>query len=119
MEAASQGVSERGGFAVGILPGTSRRRGNPYLGIALPTGMGQARNALIAQAADALIAVGGGYGTLSEIALGLKMGKPVISLRSWRPAKSVLIVETPEAAVAAVARALETHLDFGKEERPW
>ena len=76
MAAVSEGAAEAGGLVVGILPGPSRSEGNPHLGVALPTNMGHGRNAVIAQSADVLIAVGGGYGTLSEIALGMKMGKP-------------------------------------------
>ena len=69
--------------------------------------MGEGRNVVIARSADVLIAIGGEYGTLSEIALGLKMGKTVISLRSWVPDTSVLQAESPEEAVALAARALE------------
>ena len=106
MEAASRGAASRGGQVVGLLPGTSRDEGNRFLTVALPTGMGHGRNVLVAQASDALIAVGGGAGTLSEMALGLKMGKPVISLRSWTPDPAVRSVETPLEAVEEAARAL-------------
>ena len=99
MEAASEGAAAAGGVVIGILPGTSRKEGNRHLGISLPTGLGHARNAVIAQAADLLIAVGGGYGTLSEMALGLKMGKPVISLRSWKIDPSVTVAETASEAL--------------------
>jgi uncharacterized protein (TIGR00725 family) len=102
MEAAGRGASERGGLVVGILPGESRGEGNPYLDVVLPTNMGHGRNVIIAQASDVLIAVGGGYGTLSEIALGLKMGKPVVSLRSWRPDP---VVRTAESAAEAIEEA--------------
>lgn len=84
MEAASRGARQAGGLVVGILPGRHRKEGNPYLTVALPTGLGDARNAVIVCAADALIAIGGGYGTLSEIGLALKMGKPVIGLATWK-----------------------------------
>lgn len=83
MEAASQGCSEAGGTVIGILPGPEKKAANPYVTFALPTNLGQARNVLIAQSADLLIAIGKGYGTLSEIALGLKLGKPVLSFHSW------------------------------------
>lgn len=83
MEAAARGARRRGGLVVGLLPGVSRRQGNRYLSLALPTGMGEARNVLLIRAADAAVAVGGGFGTLSEIALALRMGKPVIGLASW------------------------------------
>ena len=106
MEAVSRGAAERGGLVVGLLPGSSRSEANPYLGVALPTNMGHGRNVLIAQASDVIIAIGGGYGTLSEMALGLKMGKPVVSLRSWRPDGGVRIVETAAEAVAEASRSL-------------
>ena len=82
MDAAAKGAHEAGGVTVGILPG-GREGASQWLTVALPTGMGEARNALVARAGDVLIAVGGGYGTLSEIALGIKMGKPVVGLDSW------------------------------------
>ena len=104
MEAVSEGAAEKGGLVVGLLPGSSRSEANPYLGVALPTNMGHGRNVLIAQASDAIIAIGGGYGTLSEMALGLKMGKPVVSLNSWRPDGSVRTAETAEEAVAEASR---------------
>ena len=83
MEAAAKGARQAGGLVVGILPGRRRREGNPYLTVALPTGLGDARNAVIACAADAFIAISGGYGTLSEIGLALKMDKPVVGLFTW------------------------------------
>ncbi|MBC7326327.1 MAG: TIGR00725 family protein [Moorella sp. (in: Bacteria)] len=83
MEAAARGAQQAGGLVIGILPGTSRRDGNPYLTVALATGLGDARNAVIACASDVLIAISGGYGTLSEIGLALKMGKPVVGLHTW------------------------------------
>ncbi len=82
MDAAAKGAHDAGGITVGILPG-GREGASQWLTVALPTGMGEARNVLVAGAGDALIAVGGGHGTLSEIALGIKMGKPVVGLDSW------------------------------------
>ncbi len=102
MEAAARGAAGQGGLTIGLLPGPDREAANPYIEAALPTGMGHARNALIAQSSDAVIAVGGGYGTLSEMALARKMGKPVVSLRSWEPAPDVIRAETPREAVARV-----------------
>ncbi len=81
MEAASRGAKEAGGFTLGILPGTSRREANPYVDVAVPTGLGHARNAVNVLAGDAVIAVGGGPGTLSEIGLALAYGRPVVALR--------------------------------------
>ncbi len=83
MEAACRGAASAGGTTVGILPGTDVGEGNPYLTIALPTGLGEARNALIARSGQAMIAIGGSYGTLSEIALALKAGRRVIGLKTW------------------------------------
>jgi uncharacterized protein (TIGR00725 family) len=80
MEAASQGAREAGGCMIGLLPENDTLQANPYLSVALPTGMGEMRNALIARASLGLIALGGGLGTISEMALGLKLGKPVFAL---------------------------------------
>jgi uncharacterized protein (TIGR00725 family) len=101
MEAACRGAKEAGGQTVGILPCTDRAAANPFVDTAVPTGLGEARNALVVRAADALIAVGGGYGTLSEIALALKAGKRVVGLDSW-DIDGVVAVCDAEAAVAAV-----------------
>ena len=101
MEAACRGAKEVGGHTVGILPGTDRAAANPFVDTVVPTGLGEARNALVVRAADALIAVGGGYGTLSEIAFALKAGKRVVGLDSW-DIDGVVAVDDAEAAVAAV-----------------
>lgn len=84
MEAASAGAHEAGGLVLGILPGNSSHEGNRYLSLSIATGLGEARNAIIARTADVLIAIGGEFGTLSEIALALKMNKPVIGLKTWQ-----------------------------------
>jgi hypothetical protein len=83
MEAACRGAKEDGGTTVGILPGVDRREANRYIDIPIATGLGDARNAVVVRTADVVIAVSGGYGTLSEIGLALKMGKPVIGLATW------------------------------------
>jgi uncharacterized protein (TIGR00725 family) len=101
MEAACRGAKRAGGTTVGILPGTDRGEANEFVDVAIPTGLGQARNALVVRAADAVIAVGGGYGTLSEIALALKAGQRVVGLGSW-DIEGVERVDTPQAAVEAV-----------------
>ena len=100
MEAACRGAQREGGVAVGILPGLDRGAANPHASVAIATGLGEARNALVVRAADALIAVGGAYGTLSEIALALKAGKPVIGLGTWE-IEGVESAEGPESAVEA------------------
>ncbi len=83
MEAASKGASEAGGLALGILPGESTLEANPHVSVPVATGLGIARNVIIARTADALIAVGGEYGTLSEIAHALQLKKPVAGIGSW------------------------------------
>ncbi|MEA2403232.1 MAG: hypothetical protein QOK00_3635 [Thermoleophilaceae bacterium] len=102
MEAACRGAKQAEGVTVGILPGSDRSDANPYVDVALPTGLGEARNALVVRAADVVIATGGGYGTLSEIALALKAGKRVIGLDTW----DIEGVERASDAEAAVAAAL-------------
>ena len=101
MEAACRGAREAGGLTVGILPGTDRAAANAFVEVAIPSGLGEARNALVVRAADGLIAVGGGYGTLSEIAFALKAGKRVVGLDSW-DIEGVVAATDPAAAVAAV-----------------
>ena len=96
--AASEGASAAGGIVVGLLPDAHRAGANPFLTIALPTGLGQSRNALIVTAAQAVIAIGGGWGTLSEIALAKRLGRPVVTLDSW-PVTGLESVATPEEAV--------------------
>jgi uncharacterized protein (TIGR00725 family) len=100
MEAVCRGAREGGGTTVGILPGGDRSAANGYVDVALPTGMGEMRNALVARSADVLIAVGGEYGTLSEIALGLKAGKRVIGLGTWE-IDGIEVVTGPDEAVRA------------------
>ena len=80
MAAASQGAHDAGGIAVGVLPEEDTRTANPYLSVAIPTGMGEMRNAIIARSSLCLVAIGGGMGTISEMALGLKWGKHVFAL---------------------------------------
>jgi uncharacterized protein (TIGR00725 family) len=107
MEAACRGAKESGGTTVGILPGTDRSAANPYVDVAVATGLGEARNALVVRAADALVAIGGGYGTLSEVALALKAGKRVVGLGTW-DVDGVESAGSPEAAVESVLRDLST-----------
>ena len=105
MEAASKGAREAGGTTLGILPGPDRREANEWVTVAVPTGMGEARNALVVRAADAVVAVGGAWGTLSEIAFARKTGKPVAALDSW-DLDGVDRFETAAEAVAAVLHRL-------------
>jgi uncharacterized protein (TIGR00725 family) len=103
MEAACRGAKDGGGTTVGILPGEDRSAANEFVDVAVPTGMGEARNALVVRSADAVIAIGGEFGTLSEIALALKTGKPVVGLGTWELAKAGRPVE----AIARVSDAPE------------
>jgi uncharacterized protein (TIGR00725 family) len=99
MEAACRGAKAEGGFTVGILPGPAREDANPHVDLAVATNMGHARNAIIAHTADTLIAVGGRYGTLSEIGFSLGLGKKVIALRSWECDPAIVPAKDPEEAV--------------------
>lgn len=105
MEAACRGAIQAGGWTVGFLPGTQADEGNAFLSLAIPTGLGEARNVLVVRAGRALVAIGGGHGTLSEIAFGLKLGRRVIGLSTWTAADSmgepvgILRARTPEEAV--------------------
>jgi len=83
MEAAAKGAKQAGGLTVGVLPQDHKRDANPYIDIPIATGLGIGRNVIIARTADAFIAIGGEYGTLSEIAFGLQMAKPVVGIKSW------------------------------------
>src|SRR5467141_4256805 len=96
--AASEGAARAGGMVVGILPDTDRRGANPHLTVSLPSGMGQARNVLIVTAAESVIAICEGRGTLSEIAIARRLGRPVVALDSWS-VKGLDSVETPADAV--------------------
>ncbi len=107
MEAAARGCREEGGRTIGLLPGDDPREANEWIDIALPTGLGPMRNLLIARACHAAIAIRGGYGTLSEIAFCLRLGKPVIGLRTWALHKDgaadpgIFVCTTPDEAVRA------------------
>jgi len=98
MEAASRGAREEGGFVVGILPGSAMSDANPWVNLPVATGLGYTRNPLVVLNADAVIAVDGEYGTLSEIAYGKIHGRKVVGLGTW-DVKGVEAAETPEDAV--------------------
>lgn len=98
MEAASRGCYLEGGITIGILPTLKKEDANPYIKIPIPTGMGEMRNALIVRASDVLIAIGGEYGTLSEIALALKTGKKVIGLKTWN-IPGIIECHSPQEAI--------------------
>jgi len=109
MEAACRGAHSRGGVTIGILPGTRHGEANPYVTYAIPTGLGHARNLLVARSAHAVIAVGGKYGTLSEIAFAKIEGTPVIGLDTWdlrRAGQEDVPIQQARDAKEAVALAL-------------
>jgi len=99
MEAASRGASRAGGLVLGILPGDQAEAANRWVDVPVVTGMGEARNAILVQTAAAFVAVGGSYGTLSEIAFALRRGRPVVSLGSWQVDPRIERAETSEEAV--------------------
>jgi uncharacterized protein (TIGR00725 family) len=105
MEAACRGARSRRGRTLGILPGDDRDAANGWVEIAVATGMGELRNGLVVRASDALVAIGGGHGTLSEVALALKLGRPVVGLGTWA-VHGVDEVSTADAALERIARLL-------------
>jgi uncharacterized protein (TIGR00725 family) len=109
MAAACKGATSEGGLTIGLLPGLERSEANPHVDIAIPTGMGEMRNALIVRATDAVIAVGGEFGTLSEIAFALKTGVPVVGLGTWELGRGkrpdpIIAASSPAEAVATALR---------------
>jgi uncharacterized protein (TIGR00725 family) len=117
MEAACRGAKSADGLTIGILPGTDRSEANPYVDIPIVTGIRCARNLIIARTAQAVVAVGGSYGTLSEIAFALSFGTPVVGLGTWEvkreghPLAPIVYAATPEEAVKRV-------LALARERRP-
>jgi uncharacterized protein (TIGR00725 family) len=107
MEAAARGASAEGGLTVGILPGADSSEANPHIKVGVATDMGHARNVVLVRSSDGLIAVGGGFGTLSEIAIALKIGKPIVSLGSWELGPSIIVAQDPLDAVEKILRALD------------
>ncbi len=99
MEASAKGAKSEGGITVGILPQTNKEHANQYIDIPVASGFGEGRNVMITRTADALIAIAGEYGTLSEIAFALKMGKPVIGINTW-DIKGIIKADSAEAAVS-------------------
>jgi uncharacterized protein (TIGR00725 family) len=106
MAAACRGAAKAGGLTVGILPGDDRSPANQWVNVVIPTGLGELRNGLVVRTAEALIAVGGEYGTLSEIALALKLGRPVVGLHTWelcrpdgRLDQGIVVASDPRDAV--------------------
>ena len=105
MEAACKGASEEGGLTIGILPGENRREANPYVQIPIVTGIGYARNVAVVKTAQAVIAIDGSYGTLTEIGYALQSGIPIIGLKTWslsidgKADNNIIIAKSPKEAV--------------------
>src|ERR671914_207127 len=106
MEAAARGATEAGGTAIGILPDEDRERANEYLSYSIATGTGHARNLAVVCSGDVVIAVGGEHGTLSEIGLALKVGRPVVALESWNLGEHVTVASSPQGAVESASASL-------------
>ena len=102
MEGAAKGCAEAGGMTIGILPGLNRDSANPYIRVPIPTGLGDGRNLLVVRASDILVAIAGGHGTLSEIALALKAEKPVIGIETWNDIKGVHYVSDCRDAIQTI-----------------
>lgn len=99
MEAACKGAKLENGLTIGVIPGTQKSDANKFVDLPIVTGLGEARNSVIVRTADVVIAVGGKYGTLSEISFALAFGKPVIGLNTWENIKGIIYMDTPFSAV--------------------
>ena len=117
MEACSRGAAEAGGVVVGILPQGSADFANKYVTVPIATNMGHARNVIIAHSADIFIAVGGHLGTLSEIAIARKLGKPVFAIGSWELAEAIAVPDA-YAAIEACQNYLDQSLKGTKKRNP-
>ncbi len=118
MEAAARGAAEAGGITVGILPGRDGEAANPWITVALPTGLGEARNALVARAGEAVLGVAGGWGTLSELALAAKMGIPAATLGPAPAGVEGLPVHEDPVAAAEWALSAASGYRLSSENRP-
>lgn len=107
MEASAKGAKAEGGITVGILPGFEPSTANPYIDIKVVTGLSHARNIVVVRSSDALIAIGGGYGTLSEIAIALKLNKPVIGMDTWEISPSIVRTKDAREAVKIAMEAIK------------
>ena len=107
MEAACKGAKEEKGITIGVLPGNDRGNANPYVDIPIVTGMGEARNVIIARSSDAVIAIAGKYGTLSEIAFALRFDVPVVGIATWNIDIPILKAKNPKQAVGMALSAIK------------
>ena len=115
MEAAARGAAAAGGLTVGILPTYDPSTANPAIAVTIPSGMGEARNVLVVASGQAVIALPGSYGTHSEVAFALKLGKTVVGVRAWGQVPGVHVAETPAEAVELALKAV--HELHTREER--
>ena len=99
MEAASRGAKLENGLVVGILPGSDPQAANEFIDIPVVTGLGEGRNLIVVKSSEALIAIGGGFGTLSEISFALRLDIPIIGLNTWNVSKDIITAKTPYEAV--------------------
>ncbi|CAG0932297.1 pyrimidine/purine-5'-nucleotide nucleosidase [Planctomycetaceae bacterium] len=107
MAASARGAKSKGGLTIGILPGLDPEAANKHIDVPIPTGLGEMRNLLVARSGRAVIAIGGGYGTLSEIALALKASKKVIGLKTWDLSTDVIKASGPAEAVRAALQGIK------------
>ena len=114
MAAACRGAADGGGVSVGLLPGEDRRLADPAVGVAVATGLGELRNGLIVRTSDVVIAVGGEYGTLSEVALALKMGRPVVGVGTWTLVRPDGTTDAEVVAAGDAAEAVEVALALAR-----
>ncbi len=125
MAAACQGAKAQGGLTVGILPGPDRSEANAFVDLPIVTGLGEARNAIVVRSASAVIAISGGYGTLSEIGLARKMGRPVVGLGTWtlghagQRVKAVVPAGDPVQAVELAIVLAKEEMDDESEKAIW
>lgn len=99
MEASCRGAKSEGGLTIGIIPGSSKKEANPYVDIPIVTGISEARNIIVVRSSNAIIAIGGSFGTLSEIAFALKLEIPVIGINTWEVSTNIKKATTPKEAV--------------------
>ena len=99
MEASCRGAKSEGGLTIGIIPGSSKKEANPYVDIPIVTGISEARNIIVVRSSNAIIAIGGSFGTLSEIAFALKLDIPVIGINTWEVSTNIKKATTPKEAV--------------------
>ena len=108
MEAAAKGAKKQGGVTIGILPGVDKYQANPFIDFPIVTGLGEVRNILVVRNSDAVIALPGEFGTLTEIASALKSGKPVIGISTWDISEKIIQTKNPEEAVETAMKLVKS-----------